>query len=572
MTDEPEFPPESELPDVPMEGGSLPYPEKGVRIGEYMLGDALGQGAMATVFLAEDATGHEVAIKLFQEGPGVSKTMLERFRREAEASKKLRRHTNIITIYSTGRDGPFHYIVMESVKNSRTLEDMLESTPSTIDAIVGIIIKIARALHYAHTRGIVHRDVKPTNVLVDEFGEPLLTDFGVAALIDWPSCTLTGALTGTPLYMSPEQARTEKVGPASDIYSLGVVLYEALTGVLPYPGYRGGAVKKVLEAVINEPPRRPRVFRKEISPDLEAVILKALEKRPKDRYLDAESFATDLERAVAGKPVAARRFNPFDRVQYYLRKHGAVIGAALGVILLAVGLRFYFVMKLRDAHFEGLIRLAQLKNATYRLQEGGDSALTVSSPAWHELRRARKAMTTRNWTEAGNRYRSAAQMSEAEGDLRTVAIAKLEAARCASLMGDSREARDLYRAVMSNPDAPPIAADMAQIEAFSVALLQGDRSGAYELLIEREPGSVGPLRDAVMCLGGEISAKALAAKIPTMPHKFHNDLYFYAAVRHYLDGDIDESTSALWQSVRSSSPASEWPSALAKQWYAELKR
>lgn len=118
----------------------------------------------------------------------------------------------------------------------------------SMSEIIRLVIKIARALQYAHNRRVVHRDVKPTNIMVDEFGEPLLTDFGVAALFDWPSCTVAGALTGTPLYMSPEQARADRVGHTSDIYSLGVVLYEAVTGVLPYNVSRNDAVQAVLEA------------------------------------------------------------------------------------------------------------------------------------------------------------------------------------------------------------------------------------------------------------------------------------------------------------------------------------
>ncbi|MEM7392062.1 MAG: serine/threonine-protein kinase, partial [Verrucomicrobiota bacterium] len=207
---------------------------KGFQIDEFTIFDTLGHGSMATVYHATDETGHEVALKIFQEGPSVSKTMLERFHREAEASKKLRKHPNIITIYSSGRESPYHYIAMESVPGRRTLEDVIEDRSLTIRQIVTLTIKIARALQYAHARRVVHRDVKPTNIMVDEFGEPLLTDFGVAELFDWPSCTVTGALTGTPLYMSPEQANGDETGPASDIYSLGVVLYEALTGVLPY--------------------------------------------------------------------------------------------------------------------------------------------------------------------------------------------------------------------------------------------------------------------------------------------------------------------------------------------------
>lgn len=124
---------------IPVEDTAAPkFPGKGFRIGEYLISDCLGHGAMATVYLAQDTTGHEVALKVFQEGPGVSETMLERFRREAEASKKLRRHPHIMTIYSTGKDSPYHYIAMESVRNSKTFEDALENTPMSLNMIVQI--------------------------------------------------------------------------------------------------------------------------------------------------------------------------------------------------------------------------------------------------------------------------------------------------------------------------------------------------------------------------------------------------------------------------------------------------
>ena len=146
------------------------FPGKGYRVHEYVIVDTLGHGSMATVFLARDPTGHEVALKLFQEGPGVSPTLLERFKREAEASKKLRKHPNIMKVYATGKDGPYHFIVMEPIRNSRTLEDLLEVQPLTQNEIVSIVIKSARALHFAHTRSISHVDVKPSNIMIDEFG------------------------------------------------------------------------------------------------------------------------------------------------------------------------------------------------------------------------------------------------------------------------------------------------------------------------------------------------------------------------------------------------------------------
>ena len=388
-------------------GRSTPaYPGVGFRLGEYLIKDTLGHGSMATVFLADDGTGHDVAIKIFQEGPGVSPTMLERFRREADATKKLRRHPNIMKVYSTGKLGPWHYIVMEPIRNSRTLEDALEVTPMTIEEIVRLIIKIARALHYAHTRNIIHRDVKPANIMIDEFDEPRLSDFGVAEMEDMPGVTVTGALTGTPLYMSPEQARAEKTGPTSDIYSLGVVLYEALTGVLPYSTQHAAPVRTVLEAVRSEMPKRPRQHRRDISRDLEAVILKAIAKEPSKRYDSAEDFANDLDRAISGRRVTARLFSYWEFSLTLARRYDQFFVAAAMLLLVASMAGWLFYQQLLRERYNKLISEIHLRNFAARMnQVKQPDALTDMPAVWHQLRLARRAMADNDLTSARNGLR-----------------------------------------------------------------------------------------------------------------------------------------------------------------------
>ncbi len=560
---------------IPIEDGSAPkYPGKGFRIGDYVISDSLGHGAMATVYLATDPTGHEIALKVFTEGPGVSETMLERFRREAEASKKLRRHPHIMTIYSTGRDGPYHYIAMESIRKSKTLEDALENTPLSLPAVVQIAVKIARALQYAHAHHIVHRDVKPTNIMIDEFGEPLLSDFGVAELIDWPSCTMTGALTGTPLYMSPEQARSERVGPASDVYSLGVVLYEALTGALPYSVQHCSPVKDVLEAVKNEQPKRPRLYRKEITPELEAVILKALEKNPRNRYVDAEAFAMDLERALAGKRVSAHHFSPLDHVRHLVRQYQRALLVLLPMLAVAGLVTMHFRHKLLMARYDDIMTRAHLRNALHVLAQE-DSAATAASDtprAWHEIRLGRKAMLAADWNGGRAAFRSAAELCAAVGDTRTMAIAQIEEARCETLLNQREGARRLYHLILTNPDAPPAIANLAQLEYLALALLDGDRKTALEVLVLRELPAEGPIRAAVNCLGGETSPGDLVGAIDKMPAQFQNDALLAAALRYYLDGEVKRSSTYLRRCIQASAPPSEWPAPLAKQLYNDLLR
>ncbi|MBU1693611.1 MAG: serine/threonine protein kinase [Verrucomicrobia bacterium] len=558
---------------APEESGGK-YPGKGFHIGEYVITDFLGHGSMASVFLAADGTGHEVALKIFQEGPGVSATMLERFRREAEASKKLRRHPNIMPIYTTGRDGPYHYIVMESVRNSRTLEAALESTPMSLMRVVEIIIRIARALQYAHTHNIVHRDVKPTNIMIDEFEEPLLSDFRVAELMDWPSCTLTGALTGTPLYMSPEQARGERVGPASDIYSLGVVLYEAVTGVLPYAIQHGSPVKEVLEAVKNELPRRPRLFRKEIPPDLEAVLFKALEKEPRDRYVDAEAFAGDLERVRAGRPVSAHRFSILAYLRHLTRRYRRAILAGAAMLAVLSGAGLLFRQRLLRIRFEELWRRAQLKNALYMLAEAENGAgFERETPrAWNDIRLARKAMIGGAWGTARDGFRAAADISRSVGDTRTSAIAELDQARCEIMLNNRQGAQALYHRILTNPDASPAVANMAQLEYIEMALLEGNRERALEVLMLHTPPPEGPIRISMKGLAGDLSSRDVANAVENMQHPFRNDAYVAAAIRAYLDGEGRLAAGYLKRAIQASSPPSEWPAPFARLLYADLGR
>ncbi|MBP7831163.1 MAG: serine/threonine protein kinase [Kiritimatiellae bacterium] len=550
------------------------YPGKGFHIGEYVITDFLGHGSMASVYLATDSTGHEVALKIFQEGPGVSATMLERFRREAEASKKLRRHPNIMPIYGTGRDGPYHYIAMESIRNSRTLEAALESTPMSLMRVVEIAIRIARALQYAHTHNIVHRDVKPTNIMIDEFEEPLLSDFGVAELMDWPSCTLTGALTGTPLYMSPEQARGERVGPASDIYSLGVVLYEAVTGVMPYGIQHGSPVKEVLESVKNELPRRPRLFRKEIPPDLEAVLFKALEKEPGDRYVDAEAFARDLERVQAGRRVSAHRFSIWAYLRHLARRYRQPLLILLAMLALLSGAGLLFRQRLLRTRFEEVVRRAQLKNALYMLAEaesGGDFERETPR-AWNDIRMARKAMIGSDWTSARDGFRAAADISRSLGDTRTAAIAELDQARCEIMLNNRRGAQALYHRILTNPDASPAIANMAQLEYIELALLEGDRARALEVLMLRAPPAEGPIRTAIQGLSGDLSSRRVAEDVEDMQHPFQNDAYVAAAIRAYLDGENRLAAGYIKRALQVSSPPSEWPAPFARLLFNEVDR
>lgn len=546
-------------------GPAPAYPGVGFRLGEYVIKDTLGHGSMATVFLAEDGTGHDVAIKIFQEGPGVSPTMLERFRREAEATKKLRRHPNIMKVYATGKHGPWHYIVMEAILNSRTLEDALENSPMTIEEVVGLMIKIARALHYAHTRSIIHRDVKPANIMVDEFGEPRLSDFGVAELSDMPGVTISGALTGTPLYMSPEQARAEKTGPQSDVYSLGIVLYEALTGVLPYSTQHAAPVRNVLDAVRNETPKRPRLHRKEISRDLEAVILKSIAKEPDRRYADAEAFANDLERAISGRRVTARLFSYWEQVMGLIRRYDQFFVAAVMMVVMAGMAGWFFRQQLLRERYNKLLTDIHLRNFAARVKLGSQpESANEQRGAWDDLRRARRALAENDLSTARKGLNEFIEDCRQRGDQRNLAVAMLDLARCEALAADFKAAAMRFREILQNADAPSSLTDQAQIDALMIALIQRDRKLAMEFLNLRKMPEEGSATQIIKCLSGELDAAKLAAQVESMPPRIRNDACLAAAVRLRLDGDEREYLRQLQRCLQASQPASEWPAPLAK--------
>ena len=558
-------------------GAGVPrFPGRGFRLADYEIVDTLGHGSMATVFLARDASGHEVALKIFQEGPGVSPTLLERFKREAEASKKLRKHPHVMKVYETGQDGPYHFIAMEPIKNSKTLEDCIEMKSLGIQQTIELIVKIARALHYAHTHHIVHRDVKPSNIMIDEFGEPLLTDFGVAALIDWPSFTMSGALTGTPLYMSPEQARAERVGPASDIYALGVVLFEALTGQLPYTCQHAAPVKTVLEAVKNEAPQRPRALNREITPELEAVVVKALAKDPAQRYSDAEEMALDLERVLSGMTVHARRYSYTARLAGWARRRERLFAAAAVLLGLAGWGAWYFRQEILRERYEKLLGTAQLRNFTAqvvaRTNQPPEETVTSLPGAWHAIRQGRRCMVAEDWTAALAEFQSAINFSQGAHDARTAAIAQLEQARCEILLRNTGKARSVYREIMASRDASPSVADFAQLECLLLVLAEGDRAEAVEILNARKLPAAGPLRDAIACLAGEVDARQLRERLGILPARLQNDACLAVALRARLDGSDDLYREDLKRCLQLSTPPSDWPAPWARSLRADAAR
>ena len=247
--------------------------------GDYELLEEIGRGGQGVVYRArQKSLNRTVALKVIGLGPWATEAHLKRFRREAEAAARLE-HPGIVPIYEVGeRDGSC-YFSMKFVEGGQ-LDEVVRRTPISIRQAAELIAKLARTVHYAHEHGILHRDIKPGNILLDGKGEPHLTDFGLARLVETESTvTRTLDVLGTPSYMAPEQAASNNtaVSKATDVYGLGAVLYQLLTG---HPPFAGGTTYETIKLLLDTEPRPPRLLNPKIDRDLSTICLKCLEKDP----------------------------------------------------------------------------------------------------------------------------------------------------------------------------------------------------------------------------------------------------------------------------------------------------
>src|SRR5215218_11050233 len=270
--------------------------------GRYTLSKVLGAGGMAEVFLAHDRIlGRDLALKVLREDYAKDAAFVSRFQREAVSAAALN-HPHVVQVYDQGHaeDGRL-YIAMEHVPGG-SLKDIITRRGALEPAEAARLAwQVAEALGAAHERGIVHRDVKPQNVLLDEAGGAKVADFGIAVAASRTSTSGTNQVFGTATYMSPEQAMGERVGSASDLYSLGVVLYEMLTGSAPFEAE--GALATAMKHV-TEQPLSPREREPSVPETMDALVIGLLAKNPEDRYQSAAHLAEDLRRAQAGLPLA----------------------------------------------------------------------------------------------------------------------------------------------------------------------------------------------------------------------------------------------------------------------------
>ncbi|MBL9167166.1 MAG: protein kinase [Verrucomicrobiales bacterium] len=335
------------------------------RFGDYELLEQIGVGGMGIVYRARHLPLHRlVALKMLHSNGAIAPSALTRFKIEAEAAAMLE-HPHIVSTYDAGEVDGQPYLSMRLIEGSslaKRLADfsLASKSPELADQpkgtsfsrrarqerIAQLLIAVCTAVHYAHEHGVVHRDLKPNNILLDRDGIPHLSDFGIAKMLDRAEgVTRTSDIVGTPHYMSPEQALGKPVGPSSDIYSLGIILYELLTGK---PPFRAASHLETLQQVLKDQPTNPTALNHSIDVDLATICLKCLEKAPQARYVTAEALAEDLKRWLHRELILARRATPPVRLHRWIRRNP--VGTSFIVMLLcALGISLWLVLKLHES-------------------------------------------------------------------------------------------------------------------------------------------------------------------------------------------------------------------------------
>ena len=312
------------------------------RFGDYELLEEIASGGMGIVYRARQVSLNRiVALKMILAGQFAREGEIKRFRAEAEAAAHLD-HPNIVPIYEVGETDGRHFFSMRFMEGG-TLTARMGAPKSRLsnESAVQLLVKVCRAVHFAHQRGILHRDLKPGNILLSAEGEPCVSDFGLAKFMEGASqSTASGAVLGSPSYMAPEQAsgKPGQISTAADVYSLGAILYEILTG---QPPFRADTPLATLRQVVEQEPKRPSTVNLRADRDLETICLMCLEKEPARRYGSAELLAEDLERWLRHEPIHARQSSPAQRFGKWVRRHPATAAllllCSLAVLAFVVG-------------------------------------------------------------------------------------------------------------------------------------------------------------------------------------------------------------------------------------------
>ena len=334
------------------------------RFGEYELLSEVARGGMGVVYRARQISlNRTVAVKMILAGQLGGDAAVKRFRTEASAVARLQ-HPGIVAAHEVGEVAGTHFFSMDFVEG-RSLAELSRAAPLPARRAAHYLRDAAEAIEHAHRHDIIHRDVKPSNLLIDQDDRVRVTDFGVACCLEaGPDATASGAVLGTPGYMSPEQAsgHRSRLGPAADVYSLGATLYALLTG---RPPFQADTPLETLRQELNESPARPRVVNRNIPADLETIALKCLHKEPTHRYASAQALADDLRRYLDGQPILARRVSPLNRVWRWSRRNPALATLTFFSVVLALVLASAATLRLADAQ-SAATQLAERNAAALR--------------------------------------------------------------------------------------------------------------------------------------------------------------------------------------------------------------
>ena len=338
------------LVDETEEKGTTPLPrdspaagaiEMSIDFGDYQLLEEIGRGGQGVVYRAHQRSlNRTVALKVIGLGQWATKAHLKRFHLEAEAAASLD-HPCIVPIYEVGEREGSCYFSMKFIDGGQ-LDEVAKRKPISVRTAAELIAKLARTVHHAHEHGILHRDIKPGNILIDAKGEPHLTDFGLARLAETQSTlTRTTDVLGTPSYMAPEQAsgQNEQVTRATDVYGLGAVFYQLLTGHAPFAG---GTTYETIRLLLESEPRQPRLWNPNIDRNLATICLKCLEKNPQRRYSSALALAEDLEHWLRHEPVRARHTGIVTRGERWLGRNRKLVATGVACLLLGAAVIWFF--------------------------------------------------------------------------------------------------------------------------------------------------------------------------------------------------------------------------------------